>query len=79
MLASFNMCISLVPVSIACSAVGISEVEITCEGVEPSVLLQCSFSGGPLHPCTILVILDHNLELCAHNMHVQDYAELHGV
>ena len=65
MLAPFNMCIciSLFSVKIACSAVGIGEVEITCEGVEPSVLLQCSFSGGPLHPCTILVTFDHNYSI----------------
>ena len=46
--------LSFTPVGIVCSAVGRSEVEITCEGIEPSVLLQCSFSGGPLHPCEII-------------------------
>ena len=50
---TFVYLLSFTPVSIACSAVGRSEVEITCEGIEPSVLLQCSFSGGPLHPCEI--------------------------
>jgi hypothetical protein len=40
-----------------CSAVGRSEVEITCVGVEPPVFLQCSFSGGPLHPCTLPLLI----------------------
>ena len=58
----YQVCVSLV---IVCSAVGRSEVEITCVGVEPSVLLQCSFSGGPLHPCEIaLLTLDHTYVQC---------------
>ena len=53
----FVYLLSFTPVGIVCSAVGRSEVEITCEGIEPSVLLQCSFSGGPLHPCEMIIIL----------------------
>ena len=51
----FVYLLSFTPVGIVCSAVGRSEVEITCEGIEPSVSLQCSFSGGPLHPCEIVI------------------------
>ena len=36
-----------------CSAVGIVKVEIICDGYEPPVSFQCSFSGGPLHPCEL--------------------------
>ena len=43
--ACFYLCYTLV--SIACSAVGRHEVVITCDGIEVSVPLQCSFSGGP--------------------------------
>ena len=57
--------LSFTPVGIVCSAVGRSEVEITCEGIEPSILLQCSFSGGPLHPCEIVLLtLDHTYVQC---------------
>ena len=36
-----------------CSAVGIVEIEITCDGYEPPVSFQCSFSGAPLHTCEL--------------------------
>ena len=42
-----------IPVTIACSAIGILAVEITCEGIDPLLSLQCSFSGRPLHSCEI--------------------------
>jgi hypothetical protein len=40
-----------------CSSSGNSEVTIECGGMETQVPLQCSFDGGPLHQCTVPMIL----------------------
>ena len=36
--------------SLTCTASGISEVTIDCEGIEDATL-QCSFNSGPLYQC----------------------------
>ena len=43
---------------LACSASGLSTVVIDCESIGSQANVQCSFNGGPLHPC------ENNLHNC---------------
>ena len=41
-------------IEITCSARGISEVEIDCDGIGSGASVQCSFNQGPQHQCNSL-------------------------